>query len=173
MRDAKEPLIYSSPRRKPGSRSLKTLNSGFRRNDGNGLNQRLPKGFSLLEVLVAFLVLALSLAVVMRIFAGGLDNIGAANNYTQALSLAESLLDAQGRESPLVIGETRGETRGETENGLDWQVTVTPYQDDSVAPEASAQPLQLVRVEVIVQWDKERKVPRSLSLSTLRVAARS
>ena len=131
------------------------------------------KGFSLLEVLLAFLVLALSLAVVMRIFAGGLDNIGAANNYTQALTLAQSLLDAKGRESPLVVGETQGET----ENGLDWQITVTPYQDAETAGtggvEMAAHPLQLLRIEVSVQWDKERKTPRSLNLSTLRVAVRS
>ena len=128
------------------------------------------KGFSLLEVLVAFLVLALSLAVVMRIFAGGLDNIGAANNYTQALNLAQSLLDAQGRESPLTVGETRGET----ENGLEWVIIVTPYQDaEPAAIEATAHPLQLLRVEVSVQWDKQRKTPRSLNLSTLRVGVRS
>ena len=127
------------------------------------------KGFSLLEVLVAFLVLALSLAVVMRIFAGGLDNVGAANQYTQALSLAQSLLDAQGRESPLVVGETRGET----ENALDWKITVTPYQAETGGTDVAAHPLQLMRIEVSVQWDKERKTPRSLNLSTLRAAVRS
>jgi type II secretory pathway pseudopilin PulG len=74
---------------------------------------RRAQGFSLLEVLVAFVVLALSLAVVMRIFAGGLDNIGSANRYTQALHLAQSLLDAQGRETPLTMGETsRGNLGG-------------------------------------------------------------
>ena len=49
----KEPLVYPSPRRKPGSRSLKTLDSGFRRNDGIGLNQHLPKRRTYLDDFVS------------------------------------------------------------------------------------------------------------------------
>jgi len=38
---AREALIYSSPRRRPGSSALNFLDSGFRRNDESGTNQRL------------------------------------------------------------------------------------------------------------------------------------
>jgi general secretion pathway protein I len=134
---------------------------------------RRVQGFSLLEVLVAFVVLALSLAVVMRIFAGGLDNIGSANRYTQALHLAQSLLDAQGRETPLTMGETSGETLEETGAGLEWRISVTPFQTENEATPVAEHPVQLVRIDVRVQWDRERKTPRSLDLTTLRVAARN
>lgn len=40
----KETLIYSSHRRKPVSSCLISLDSGFRRNDESGINQRLPNG---------------------------------------------------------------------------------------------------------------------------------
>ncbi len=40
---ARETLIYSSHRRKPVSSWLISLDSGFRRNDESGINQRLPR----------------------------------------------------------------------------------------------------------------------------------
>jgi len=46
---AKEPLIYSSHRRKPVSSALNFLDSGFRRNDESAINQHLPKSLPLPE----------------------------------------------------------------------------------------------------------------------------
>ena len=41
---SKETLIDSSPRQRPGSRTLISLDSGLRRGDGYSFNQRFPKG---------------------------------------------------------------------------------------------------------------------------------
>jgi len=48
------PLINSSPRRKPGSRFLKDMDSGFRRNDGIGINQSLLSCLRIYESRLVF-----------------------------------------------------------------------------------------------------------------------
>jgi len=71
------PLINSSPRRRPGSRFLKDMDSGFRRNDGIGINQsfvsclriyesRLVFEGSLIISTVSFLISAVSFRAIVR-----------------------------------------------------------------------------------------------------------
>ena len=48
------PLINSSPRRKPGSRFLKDMDSGFRRNEGIGINQSLLSCLRIYESRLVF-----------------------------------------------------------------------------------------------------------------------
>ena len=53
-------------------------------------------GYTLIEVLIAMMILALSLTVIFRIFSGGLRNIGIASDYSHAVMVAESVLAATG-----------------------------------------------------------------------------
>lgn len=130
--------------------------------------KRACRGFSLLEVLVAFVILSLALAVLMRIFSGGLGNIGAAEHYSRAVAIAESQLAAAGVESPLV----EGEYSGETEHAYAWRTLVQRY--DAAAPllEGAVVPVDLYQVEVTVSWDTTAATPRTLRLVTLRTAPR-
>jgi len=50
------------------------------------------QGYSLIEVLVAFTILALTLTVLFRIFSGGLRNVDAAADYAMAVLVAEGKL---------------------------------------------------------------------------------
>jgi general secretion pathway protein I len=125
------------------------------------------RGFSLLEVLVAFIILALALGVLMRIFSGGLGNIGAAEHYSRAVAIAESKLVAAGVESPL----TEGENSGEEEPGYTWRTSVQRYQAGTPPIEATL-PVDLYQVEVSVTWDATATKPRSLRFVTLRTAPR-
>lgn len=62
------------------------------------------RGFSLLEVLVAFAILSIALGVLLQIFATGMRNVGLSEEYSQAALYAESILAAYGREAPLAEG---------------------------------------------------------------------
>lgn len=125
-------------------------------------------GFSLLEVLVAFVILALALGALMRIFSGSLNNIGASARYSQALAVADSKLSAVDVSSTLEPGETAGVD----EQGNSWRITVKPYQDTAPGPESLAKPLELYELEVIVSWQGALSKPRELKLTTLRTKAR-
>lgn len=126
------------------------------------------RGFSLLEVLVAFIILSLALGVLMRIFSGGLGNIGAAEHYSRAVAIAESQLAAAGVESPL----TEGEYTGETENGYAWRTSMQRYDAGTQPLEGVVLPVDLYQVEVTVNWDNTATTPRTLRLVTLRAAPR-
>ena len=81
-------------------------------------------GFSLLEVLVAFAILALTLGVLLRIFGGGARSAGLADEHTRAVLHAESLLATVGTENPVAIGELQGEF----EDGYRWTLRITLFQ---------------------------------------------
>lgn len=119
-------------------------------------------GFFLLEVLVAFAILALSLGVLLQGVQLGLRNAALVEDYTQARLYAQSLLAALGRESPL----TAGVAEGRIDEKFSWRTTVVPYREDALVPSKAVSPFRLV-VEVF--WIGPRK-PRSVSLETLRLA---
>lgn len=120
------------------------------------------RGFSLLEVLVAFVVLALTLSVLMRIFSGGARNASLANDYSRAVLIAESKLEAAGVEYPLGAGGASGE-EGEK---FRWQLSAQLLPD--AAPVQGAVANGLYQVEVSVTWEESGK-QRALKLSTQRV----
>ena len=126
------------------------------------------RGFSLLEVLVAFIILAMALGVLMRIFSGGLGNIGVAEHYSQAVAIAEMQLAAIGVESPL----TEGESTGEAKQGYTWRTSVHRYEE-SAQPVEEALLVDLYQVQVTVSWDDTSTKPRSLRFVTLRAAPKS
>src|SRR5260370_39045301 len=67
----------------------------------HGLNQH---GFSLLEVLAAFVILALVGTALFRLFSGALGNAALSDEYSRATLYAESRLAALGVETPLREG---------------------------------------------------------------------
>ena len=81
------------------------------------------RGFSLLEVLVAFAILAIALGVIMQIFSTGLRNVMVGEDYTRAILLAQSKLASLGAEESLQPGEQTGAF----DEGYRWRVTVQPY----------------------------------------------
>jgi len=125
-------------------------------------------GFTLLEILVAFTVMALVVAVLMRVFSGGLQGIGLAENYARATSVAESKLAAVGSEIPLQPGDLSGTDADKYQ----WRITIQPFEEDKDPAQAQlGQPqavmrVQLFQVAVQVSWSEFGK-ERQVALNTM------
>ncbi len=104
-------------------------------------------GFSLIEVLVAFMILAMALTVIFRIFAGGLRNVSLSQDYARAELLAESQMSAVGLDEPLQAGVTGGDW-GERFN---WERTIDEYQPWSDRRRLNAE-VRAYRITVKVSW---------------------
>jgi general secretion pathway protein I len=120
-------------------------------------------GYTLIEVLVAFMILALALTVLLRIFSGGLRNVSVSSDYAIATLIAESRLAAAGIDAPLRPGETSG-TEGAR---FEWTVNVQDYQPWP-GYRSAAKGLDAYRVTVTVEWPHGDNT-RSVGLSTVRL----
>ena len=120
-------------------------------------------GYTLIEVLVAFMILALALTVLLRIFSGGLRNVSVSSDYAIATLIAESRLAGAGIDVPLRPGETSG-TEGER---FEWTVNVQDYQPWP-GYRSAAKGLDAYRVTVTVEWPHGDNT-RSVGLSTVRL----
>ena len=120
-------------------------------------------GYTLVEVLVAFVILALALTVLLRIFSGGVRNVSVSSDYARAVLIAESRLVSAGIEGFLVPGETSGIE----DERFEWTQTVQEYSP-SLDYKASAQEVPAYYVTVSVQWPHARGT-RSIDLSTVRL----
>lgn len=134
--------------------------------------QSAAAGFSLLEILVAFTLMALIVAVLMRVFSGGLQGSGLAEDYARATSLAENKLAGIGSETPLKTGELSGIEAGKYR----WKITMQGYEDKA-ASAAPPQPqalmrVQLMEVAVSVAWSDYGK-DRQVAMTTLILAPKS
>ncbi len=89
--------------------------------------QNVERGFSLLEILIAFVLLALAMAVLMQIFSSSLNGATIADRYAKATMLAESKLAAVGVEETL----KEGSSSGTYDDLFSWVVEVKPYSEPS------------------------------------------
>lgn len=127
------------------------------------------RGFSLLEVLVAFSILALSLGVLMQIFSGSLNNASISKDQTEATVIAQSLLASAGVDSVLEVGQTTGHL-GER---FRWKLLMELIEESSQGGATGKRGPELWKISAEVAWggvngDKARAV----SLTTLRVQVR-
>lgn len=120
-------------------------------------------GFSLLEVVVAFAILALTLGALYQIFASAARRAVLVQEYSHAVLLAESKLTEVGAAD--VIGT--GTDAGEFDEQYRWWQRVEPYTpQDGAAARSSA--LIPYRVMVEVRWG-QNEGQRSIALTTVRL----
>jgi general secretion pathway protein I len=118
-------------------------------------------GFTLVEIIVALAILALSLNVILPTISDALWRTSEAEAQAEAASLARSLLAQAGISVPL----QNGEAAGRFDNGFRWRLEVTPYGRIDQTMRVRA-----YKVVAEVFWDDPRH-ERSIALTTLRLGA--
>jgi len=134
---------------------------------------RPARGFSLLEVLVAFVILSLVATALFRLFSGALSNASAADDYSRAMLVAESTLAEAAARVPL-----RESTQsGSAEDGrVGWTTRVTPYSPPGLSPDLERavenMPIRLYRVTAEVTFPAPNGGQRTFALATTRIGLR-
>ncbi|HXT03380.1 MAG TPA: prepilin-type N-terminal cleavage/methylation domain-containing protein, partial [Casimicrobiaceae bacterium] len=81
-------------------------------------------GFSVLEVLVAFIIVALVVTALFRLFGGALGNASAADEWTRALLVAQSRLELAAATQPLRETTDAG---SDADGRVTWRSAVVAY----------------------------------------------
>jgi general secretion pathway protein I len=112
------------------------------------------RGFSLLEVIAAVLLLAIAFAALMRVAGSSLNLTARAAERSEAAMWARSLLDSQFVLEPIRLGTSAGRF----DRRYRWQLAVTPWNPvaGSTAPGTPTEPttpLRIARLDLDVLWD--------------------
>ena len=134
---------------------------------------RRSQGFTLLEVMLAFVIFALSFAVVLEIMAGSMRSVMRASDDTEVALFAQSLMDLVGTEIPIEEGQYSG-------TGMDryqWEMSIAFYDAGGESDDAGGggmitqeladmSGIELYRVDLYLDWETGRR-QRDLHFSTI------
>ena len=98
---------------------------------GHKAPARRQAGFSLLEVLVAFAILALSLGVLLQIFSRAMSTTAVSGSYSRAAAMAEARLAEVGVTIPL----EEGDSTGDPDDGLSWALRIQQLDVGDIFPD--------------------------------------
>lgn len=132
---------------------------------------RNQRGFTLVEIVVAFVLLSAVLMTGFEIFSQGLRRAGDLDDEARAIVIAQSKLATAGMQELF----KEGTWQGQSEDGrFRWTLVIQRTDEGSAGP---GQPInnayQLFRVDVRVEWTSVDSRTRSLELATLALGSRS
>lgn len=120
-------------------------------------------GFTLLETLVALIVMVTVATMLYRGLSGGLRVSEIAGKAETALAVAQARLAGLGHETPIAAGRIEGQ-----DGEIGWELTVRPYLPPDEAGRAARMSAFWATVKVF--WRDRRNMPlRSLQLTTLKL----
>lgn len=127
------------------------------------------RGFTLIEVIIAFALLALALSLLLGTLSGAAKQVRVAADGGRAALHAQSLLDQTGVGEPLQPGHREGDFE---DGRYRWTMEITPYVDPVPNMQAGIDPNapQLLQLVLMVQW-KDGGPRNRLRLQSLRLTA--
>ena len=124
-------------------------------------------GFTLLEVLLAFVVFALSFTTVLEILSGSMRNTVRAREYTEVALIAQSVMDQLG----LLIPVEQGTIVAGESGDYSWEISIYSYQDNSENAYSvelgELTGIELLQIDLLVTWGEPPR-EKSNSFSTVR-----
>ena len=131
------------------------------------IGRRGSGGFTLLEVMLAFVIFALSFATVLEIMAGSMRSVRRASDDTQVALFAQSIIDLVGTEIPIEEGQFNGSGM----DRYDWNMGIYLYaaSDEDLRTQELAElsGIELYQIDLDINWQTGRR-DRSLHFSTIR-----
>lgn len=131
------------------------------------INFKKQSGFTILEVLVSFVIATLLLSVILSGFGSGMNNLLRTDRQAMAALIAQSRLAEIGVITPLQVGSYQGSDKYMPE--FSWQIEVKPLEwgyRDRLANVGST----MFLVNVTVSWSTSSKVVQVIDLTTLRIS---
>lgn len=127
------------------------------------------RGFTLIEVVVAFVLLSIVMATGFELFTTGIRRAADLEERSKALVVAQSRLAAASIEQQLKEGVASGQT---DDGRYQWTVTIAKSTEGQPDP---GQPIQtaygLFRIDVAVKWRGADGRDHSLELATLELGS--
>jgi general secretion pathway protein I len=129
-------------------------------------------GFTILEVLAAFVVFAVTMATLMQVFSGGLRDAQLADEYARAVIVAQSRLAAYTASDKLEEVSNSG-----SEGPFAWALSAVAYDERLEEPEKDKSRdfnlrVRLLRVESKVAWRAADGRDRDVRLATLVIGTK-
>ena len=124
---------------------------------------KIARGFTLIEVLVAMMILSISLTVILQLFSGGLKAAGMSENYTRAVFYAREQMEA------ILLAEEfeSGTWKGEFDDDFRWKSDIVWLEPSE--EEKDRIPLDIFSITVKVIWN-EGPNEKSFEIGTLKLA---
>lgn len=123
------------------------------------------QGFTLIEVIASFTILAMTFAVILEILSNSSRNTLKSSEQTQIALLAQSKMDEVG----ILIPVEEGSSSGEFDDKHSWSIYIEAYEasyDGDV--EMDFAPVELFKVDLIVTWLDGRGRDREAVFTTLK-----
>lgn len=124
------------------------------------------QGFTLLEVLVAFVILAMMLGVIMNLNSLALNTTARASDREQALLLAQSQLDRVLASRELKPGTQSGRF---DDDRFQWELQVSRFEFPNRPVTEALNAPEPYEIELSVRWAQNNRQGQSLTLRTLRL----
>jgi general secretion pathway protein I len=171
IRDSWASAVVSSGRPAGGASSCRQAARASSNPESRIPNPGLQSGYTLIEVIAAFAVLALALTLLLGSLSGASRQVRQADEASRAALHAQSLLDQVG------IGEALqpGRRDGEFEAGrFQWALDIAPYIEAAPAsqpqtPQGLGEP-ELMQLSLVVRWGEDER-RQQLRLRSLRLVA--